>query len=50
MTILEEIRNITNSHEALVAMENVAYHFNIAFDDALGCWTNKSGKAVIDKS
>lgn len=48
MTILEEIRNITNSHEALVAMEAVACCFNIAFDDILGCWKNRDGKTVSD--
>ena len=48
MKTLDEIRGITNSHEALVAMEDVASHFGIAFDDALGCWANKSGKNVVD--
>lgn len=48
MKTLDEIRGITNSHEALVAMEDVASHFDIAFDDALGCWANKNGKKVID--
>ena len=48
MKTLDEIRNITNSHESLTAMEDVASHFDIAFDDMLGCWTNRSGKNVID--
>ena len=48
MKVLDEIRGITNSHEALVAMEDVAAHFDIAVDDALGCWANRSGKKVID--
>ena len=48
MKKLVEIRSITKSHEALVAMEDIAAHFNIAFDDALGDWANRSGKHVID--
>ena len=48
MKTLDEIRGITNSHEALVAMEDVTAHFNIAFDDALVNWANRSGKKVID--
>ena len=48
MERLDEIRSITNSHEALVAMEDIALHFGLAFDDALGCWVNEDGKKVSD--
>lgn len=45
---LDEIRSITNSHDALEAMEDVAAHFNIAYDDPIGCYPNKSEKNVDD--
>ena len=48
MKKLDEIRSITKSHEALAAMEDIAAHFNIAFDDVLGNWANRSGKKGID--
>lgn len=48
MTTLEEIRSITNEHDSLAAMEEVAAHFNIAYDDPIGCYPNKSGKNVDD--
>ena len=48
MEKLDEIRSITNSHEALVAMEIIALHFGLAFDDALGYWVNEDGKEVSD--